>query len=644
MTIRAGALALAAASAVFLASCADGPLDSTSEQAVINVPLPSNLNLILNAKTTVTVGPFTQVLGDVGSTGLNGSVLFDVGASQGFGNNTLAMTVAVRTSASVGSVFGNDITVDGFAAAQTLGLDPGALPTVPGVTVGTAGTTNITLATNQARQLCPGQYGTLSLGANSTLNLNGGVYQVNRLNLAEGARLEPSEPVVILVTGSLTTARNARIVPSGQSLNPMSAPDIRIEVAGAATIGEGSQLIAHLLVPNGKLTLNNSTSLTGAAWAKTIAVGSNSFIVGQGVFAALAPTVPPPCNDNSACTADQCVGSGTSIAFCRNTPAPSGTSCGDGNACNGEELCNATGTCQPGTTAANGTACPDGDLCNGDETCNGAGTCVSGTPPVVGDDSSCTADACDAEDGVVHIPVPDGTTCNGTGTCTAGVCSVVAHTLFTINDFTGHLERIDPDTLVITDIGPLGVPYAFGDCMFNPSDSTLYMVDGRGDRGLYRVNLSTGQATLIGQHNVSAMEGLAFHTPTGTIFGTSFDVTNLFTLNATTGAATTIGSVSGHRFQGLAFDTKRSVLTAYDGVQIFSVNVANAALTLLASTPTVFDFGMTYDPVIDRFWVVDTFGQIMQFDPNQGFARTFFTTLPSGGRTCIASVPIGFAN
>jgi len=118
----------------------------------------------------------------------------------------------------------------------------------------------------------------------------------------------------------------------------------------------------------------------------------------------------------TSCTDD------TAVAFCRNTAA-TGTSCGDGNACNGDELCDATGQCQPGTTQPAGTTCADGDLCNGDETCNGFSTCLPGTPLVVSDDNTCTVDACDSATGVVHIPLPDGTTCNGVGVCTAGTCS-----------------------------------------------------------------------------------------------------------------------------------------------------------------------------------------------------------------------------
>jgi len=102
---------------------------------------------------------------------------------------------------------------------------------------------------------------------------------------------------------------------------------------------------------------------------------------------------------------------------------PTGTSCGDGNACNGDELCDATGQCQPGTNPPAGTACADGDVCNGDETCNGSGACLSGTPPVVADNNPCTADTCDSVTGVTHTPLPDGTTCNGAGVCTAGTCS-----------------------------------------------------------------------------------------------------------------------------------------------------------------------------------------------------------------------------
>jgi len=424
VTFRASLFALATLSVV---TCtADTPRPSgVAQQAVVNPPLPSNLNLILNAKTSVTIGPLTQVSGDVGSVGLNGSVLFDVSSSQSCcSGNALANTVTVSTNASVGQVYGNDITVNGFVSQEFLGLDPTAMPPVPAVTPATPGTTNVTTNENQSKQLCPGQYGAISLGVNSTLNLNGGVYQVTRLTLADGAKLEPSEPVVILVTGAATTGIGAFIRPSAQAINPMTAADIRIEVGGSVTLGDSTQVRAHLLVPGARLTTGKNTVLTGAAWAKTIVIGAQSSVRGEGVFSAQAPSVPPPCNDGNACTTDTCVGSGTPTGFCRNAPTPTGSSCEDGNVCNGAERCDGAGRCLPGKNLDAGSSCSDGNACDGDETCNGAGTCLAGTPPVVNDGNACTADACDATAGVVHTPLPDGTACSGHGVCEAGVCSV----------------------------------------------------------------------------------------------------------------------------------------------------------------------------------------------------------------------------
>jgi len=407
-----------------LAACtADPPeLVGAAEQEAIN-QLPGNLNPILNGKTTVTVGAFTQVFGDASSTGVNGSVLFDVGSSQGFGFNVLANTIKISTNASVGHVFGNDITIDGTANQLSLGLDPLTLPPVPAVTPSTPGTTNLSVGQNQAKQACPGQYGAISLGINGTLNLNGGVYQVQRLSLADGARLEPSEPVVILVTGGVVTGVGSQIRPSNQALNPMTAADIRIEVSGAITLGDSTQVRAHLLAPGTRITTGKDVRLNGAAWAKTISWGTGGVVVGEGVFAAQSPQVPPPCNDNNACTTDACVSTGAA-AFCRNAPTVVGSSCEDGNLCNGEERCDGAGACLAGENLGAGTSCPDGDLCNGDETCNGFGSCVPGAPPDVNDRNSCTIDACDPVAGVSHDPRPDGTTCSGVGVCDAGVCSV----------------------------------------------------------------------------------------------------------------------------------------------------------------------------------------------------------------------------
>jgi hypothetical protein len=419
--IRAGSLVLASLS---LASCMSDPQLQAGEQAVVNPPLPSNLNLTLNAKTSVTIGPSTQVQGDMGSSGATGSALVDVNVFQGFGRYLLANKVTVRFGAFAGLIVGNVITVDGSSQGRTLGLDPAAMPQVPALTASVPGTTNISVAVNQSRQLCPGQYGAISLGRNATLNLNGGVYQISRLTLADGARLEPSEPAVILVSGALLTGIGSAIVPSPQALTSMTARQIRIEVGTNATLGDSTEVRAHVLVPNGKFATATNARLSGAAWAKTISIGAQNSVIGEDVFSLVTPEVPPPCNDHNSCTADRCVGGGTAAATCSNTPVPTGTSCADGNLCNGDETCNGSGTCTPGINADAGTSCADGTLCNGDETCNGGGACIPGAPPVVTDGNTCTTDTCDPATGVSNAPLPDGTSCSGVGTCEAGTCSI----------------------------------------------------------------------------------------------------------------------------------------------------------------------------------------------------------------------------
>ena len=114
----------------------------------------------------------------------------------------------------------------------------------------------------------------------------------------------------------------------------------------------------------------------------------------------------------------------------QHTPVADGTSCADGDVCNGDETCLA-GSCSPGTPleledgdpctvdscdpisgvahepAAAGTACADSNACDGDEVCNEAGQCVAGEPPSIDDGDPSTLDFCDPSEGIYHVPVPD---------------------------------------------------------------------------------------------------------------------------------------------------------------------------------------------------------------------------------------------
>ncbi|MBP7148345.1 MAG: DNRLRE domain-containing protein [Acidobacteria bacterium] len=93
------------------------------------------------------------------------------------------------------------------------------------------------------------------------------------------------------------------------------------------------------------------------------------------------------CVDSDPCTTDSCDPSNG----CEYPPAPVGTSCSDGNACNGSETCDASGACQPGT------------------------------PPSCDDGVACTDDACDALLGCQNVDAcPTGEVCN----LTSGICEI----------------------------------------------------------------------------------------------------------------------------------------------------------------------------------------------------------------------------
>jgi len=124
-------------------------------------------------------------------------------------------------------------------------------------------------------------------------------------------------------------------------------------------------------------------------------------------------------------------------------PAADGTPCPDGNACNGQETCQARvcvageppdcddnnvcteDSCDPATgcvynPVGDGLPCPDGDACNGEEYCR-AGICIAGTELDCDDANPCTDDACNPYSGCTHSPVAEGTDCSG-GPCGPSSC------------------------------------------------------------------------------------------------------------------------------------------------------------------------------------------------------------------------------
>ncbi|HEY2899382.1 MAG TPA: hypothetical protein VGL59_02315 [Polyangia bacterium] len=189
-----------------------------------------------------------------------------------------------------------------------------------------------------------------------------------------------------------------------------------------------------------------------------------------------APGTAVTCTAQDRCHAAGACDPGTGT--CSNPNQPDGTSCDDGNKCNGIETCktgacaagtavtcsaldrcHAVGACDPGTGTCsnpnqpNGTNCDDGNKCNGIETCQG-GSCAAGTAVTCSAMDRChTVGACNPSTGTCSNPsqadgtnCDDGNKCNGIETCKSGLCAAGTAVTCTVLDRCHSVGTCAPNT------------------------------------------------------------------------------------------------------------------------------------------------------------------------------------------------------
>ena len=204
--------------------------------------------------------------------------------------------------------------------------------------------------------------------------------------------------------------------------------------------------------------------------------------------------------------------------------------------------------------------------------------------------------------------------------------------LFTVDMQTDRLETIDTDTFVITDIGPLNVPTAFGGLAYDKNSDTLYMIDGRELNNLYIVDKTTGGTILIGNHGIGDIFGLAYDSLNDVLYATQLNTggqgTGLFSLNVGDASATFIGNTGGLGIGGLAYDSLNDRLIGvrdFNG-EIYEVDRTNGNVVLLSGGANMVDSGLAFDVDKNLFWSVDWFGNFISYDPNNAFTSTTHLT------------------
>jgi hypothetical protein len=185
------------------------------------------------------------------------------------------------------------------------------------------------------------------------------------------------------------------------------------------------------------------------------------------------PGTPVTCEDNVACTEDTC---NPVTGACSHTPFPG--FCDDGLACNGTETCNpAAGGCAPGQQPD----CDDGILCTLDTCAEPAGTCghtpqdfLCGDGNVCNGNEVCTLTGCQM--GAAFACPSDGIA------CTTEVCDPVVNACTSVGDDSlcpcgqtcSPTQGCGSFCAVSTCQGKV---YACGDCLDNDGDCDIDSAD-----------------------------------------------------------------------------------------------------------------------------------------------------------------------
>jgi hypothetical protein len=227
---------------------------------------------------------------------------------------------------------------------------------------------------------------------------------------------------------------------------------------------------------------------------------------------------------------------------------------------------------------------------------------------------------CEPLDPAIH-PGQDEVCGDGIDQDCTGADRACATWLYTVETWSGTLERVDVDTFTWEPIGPLGVGFDFGDLAYDPVTGTMYMIDGRPTQSLYEVDLRTGTATLIGAHGVNDLFGLTVDTSTGALYAASFagragSVGGFYELDRTTGAATFLGD-PGVILDSLVYDESRDRVVGVEAGpgRFYELDRATGASTYLGGVAFVDNGGVAWDPIDDDYWYVDWSGRLYRYEP-----------------------------
>jgi len=150
----------------------------------------------------------------------------------------------------------------------------------------------------------------------------------------------------------------------------------------------------------------------------------------------------------------------------------------------------------------------------------------------------------------------------------------------------GALITIDTGTGAGTLVGPTGIVGEFGDdgvpALAVKTTGEMYATDIGSSSHLYRIDATTGAATLVATTPLNSPPAIAFNG--FDILWAVDSVGNLYVVNDSTGASTLVGA-TGQFIKGLAFDPIDGALWASDASGgVYTLDIHTGAATLVGNT------------------------------------------------------------
>ncbi len=200
------------------------------------------------------------------------------------GSKVIGDTVRLRSDSQVYDVNFNESFFSTNATILGNQISPRSLPvlTMPALPAITPGANDVVVPANQSLMLAPGAYRNITVNHDATLILTGGIYQMEKLDIRQDAKLHFTGATEMRVKNEMDTDASAFIGPA-PSASSLTASDIKFFCEGAddggdlaatvVQIGERNTVIGNIYAPNGTVFLRANTIGTGAFIGKRAEIG-----------------------------------------------------------------------------------------------------------------------------------------------------------------------------------------------------------------------------------------------------------------------------------------------------------------------------------------------------------------------------------